>query len=73
MTLQHQLLIEVKRHAESEGHKTAAKIHDEAQSKRIDEGIQKISAVAEETTIKVFRTAYYNAKRIYRFSITRIL
>jgi hypothetical protein len=62
------LRIKVKRHVESEGHKTATKIYDEAQLKRIDEGIQKISAVAEETTIKVFRTAYYTAKKNRQFS-----
>jgi hypothetical protein len=61
------LRIEVKRHVESEGHKTATKIHD-AQLEFIDEGIQKISAVAEETTIKVFRTAYYIAKKNRPFS-----
>jgi hypothetical protein len=41
---------------------TAAEIHEEAQLKHTDRGIQKMFAVTEKSSTEVFRIAYYILK-----------
>lgn len=53
----------IKKHNDSEGHKLAEQINKEAKEKSIEGLVNKVKVANEETTIKVFRTAYYIAMK----------
>lgn len=62
------LRIKIKKHYESEGHQLADKINKERKEKSIQVSMQKSIVDHEQTTIKVFRTAYYIAMQNRPFS-----
>ena len=58
----------VKKHVNSESHKLAENAFKEGQKKRLKETVNTMNILAEEATIKVFRTAYYLAMKNRQFS-----
>ncbi|XP_008183248.1 E3 SUMO-protein ligase KIAA1586-like [Acyrthosiphon pisum] len=62
------LRIKIKKHYESERHQLADKINKERKEKSIQVSMQKSIVDHEQTTIKVFRTAYYIAMKNRPFS-----
>jgi len=62
------LRTKIKKHYESEAHQLADKINKEGKEKSIEVSMQKSIVDHEQTTIKVFRTAYYIAMQNRPFS-----
>lgn len=62
------LRTKIKKHYESEGHRLADKINKEGKGKSIEVSMKKCMVDNKQTTIKVFRTAYYIAIQNIPFS-----